>query len=571
MLTFAVFDDAGPVRSFPLRQAFLFGSDDLAVSAEIAFEDGLIRCRKGTNEAAGLSLQFRVDLAGDGGGPSRPVGVFALRTCLLPERDHPYLLTLELARHRIMLVLNKLEQWGLFDLAADHPAMAKFERARHRFAEALVAQRSSNGRTINGFSPEADRAAREALALGVDAAEQLTMVQADRSLRARFTGELYAKAAQQHAESIAAERVMPEGAVKSRDGIGVVLQQPPIIGSAVNPSQFAEPIAQQAAALCDFISVPMRWVEMEPTEGRYSFARTDKWIEWAVRTAKVPVVAGPIVDFRSACVPEWLYIWEHDYETLRELVYEHIKQVVTRYRRTVPRWTVVSGLHLAEGLSLSLERVMDLTRIAVLLVRKLQPAAKVQVEIAQPWGEYFASSRRSIPPTVYAEMLGQAGIAVDAVALKLHVGQPLPGRSTRDLMSLSAILDRYAELDRPLMVSALGAPSKPADAPGAAVVPAPAGGGTGAPPDDPGFWRAPWSPDRQAEWLAQAVAIAASKPFVHSVCWQDLTDAALPGEAPGCGLLTESGAPKPAAARFAELRKALHARRSSVGTPAAIA
>ena len=26
------------------------------------------------------------------------------------------------------------------------------------------------------------------------------------------------------------------------------------------------------------------WIDMEPTEQKYSFAKTDKWIEWAVRT-----------------------------------------------------------------------------------------------------------------------------------------------------------------------------------------------------------------------------------------------------------------------------------------------
>jgi hypothetical protein len=302
---------------------------------------------------------------------------------------------------------------------------------------------------------------------------------------------------------------------------------------------------------------------MEPTEGRYAFAKTDRWIEWAVRTAKLPVVAGPVIDFRPVCIPEWLYIWEHDYETLRELVYEHIKQVVTRYRRTVARWTVTSGLHVAEGMSLSLERVMDLTRMGVLLVRKLHPAAKVQVEITQPWGEYFALSRRSIPPTVYAEMIGQAGIMVDALAVQLLVGQPGPGRSARDLMSLSALLDRYAEFDKPITVTAIGAPSRAPDA-----------SYTG---DDPGFCRAPWSPQQQSDWLAQAVAIAASKPFVHSVTWQDLYDPPAPVEPPkpgrattllaaaiGCALLSETGAPRPAAARFAEIRRALQGRRSFV-------
>lgn len=554
MLSFAVFDDAGPARDFVVRHAHVFGSDEIAIGAEITSEGGVIRCRKASNEAAGLSLQYRVDLPADGGEPARTVGLFTLRTCLLPERDEPYLLSLELARHRIMLVLNKLEQWGLFDLPTSHPAMARFERARHRFAQALVLQRRPGQAETNGFALESDRAAREALGLAVDAGEQLTMIQADRQLRQRFTGELYAQAARQHAESIAADRVLPEGAVKSRDGVGVVLQKPPAVGCAINPLQFTESAAARAAELCDFISVPMRWIEMEPVEGRYSFQRTDRWIEWAVRTARMPVWGGPIVDLRHVCIPEWLYIWENDYETLRELVYEHVKQVVTRYRRTVQRWTVVSGLHVAEGLALSLERVMDLTRVAVLLVRRLQPSAKVQVEIAQPWGEYFAHSRRSIPPTVYGEMLAQAGIAVDALGIRLHAGQPLPGRSTRDLMALSAILDRYAELDRPIVVSALGAPSRASAANGTV--------------EDPGSWRGGWTPDRQADWLMRAAAIAVSKPFVHSVCWQDLTDASLPGEADGCGLLTDAGEPKPAAARFAELRRALRARRSLVPVPA---
>ena len=31
---------------------------------------------------------------------------------------------------------------------------------------------------------------------------------------------------------------------------------------------------------------------MDPTEGRYVFSKTDRWIEWAVGTAKLPLVGG---------------------------------------------------------------------------------------------------------------------------------------------------------------------------------------------------------------------------------------------------------------------------------------
>ncbi|MCC6661690.1 MAG: endo-1,4-beta-xylanase [Phycisphaerales bacterium] len=543
MLRFAVFDERGPGRDFVLRHAHLFGADDAPLAAQAAAAGGIIECTKAGTEAAGLALQFPV--LGPGG---ESLGDLTLRTCLLPPRPEPYLLTLELARRRIMMILNKLEQWGLFDLPGDDAVMKQFEEARHLFAAALVAQRGTGAGDHAGFALEADRTARRALYLAVDAGERLTQVDAERQLGARFRGETYARTAAHQAESIAADRVLPEGAVKSSDSTGVVLQAPPVVGCAVNPAQFSGALAQGAAPVCDFVSIPMRWSDMEPTEGRYSFAKTDRWIEWAVRTARVPVWGGPILDFRTMCVPEWLFIWEHDYETLRELVYEHLKQIVTRYRRTVTRWTVASGLHVNQGFALALERMMDLTRLSVLLLKKLQPGAKVQVEVSEPFGEHYATNRRSIPPLAYVDMIGQAGIAIDALGIKLQIGQPGQGRSARDLLVLSDLLDRYAQFDRPIVVSAAGAPS----------------GRLGAgDPEDPGSWRGAWTPEHQRDWLVQITQVAASKPYVVGVCWQDLYDGPQ-ADMPLGGLLTESGTPKPAAAALAELRRDFRSQRVAI-------
>ncbi len=241
------------------------------------------------------------------------------------------------------------------------------------------------------------------------------------------------------------------------------------------------------------------------------------------------------------------------YETLRDLVAEHIQAVVTRYRRTVHRWTVASGLHVNTNFKISFEQIMDLTRLCVLLVRKLQPTAKVQVEIQQPWGEYHALNRRSIPPQLYAEAVLQAGIPIDAIALRLQMGDAKPGYATRDLLALSSLLDRYAALEKPIVVSSLGAPS--------VMIPPtpylPRAGADAEDPYEPGFWHAPWSENQQAEWLLHAAAICASKPFVHSVCWHELADAAggTPAEMAGAGLVSANGQPKPALGRMAQLRQ----------------
>ncbi len=576
MLSFAVFDGSGPAREWPLRKAYLFGPEEVPVQGDVYFESGVIHCEKPSQDASGLALQFQVELppgvaaraaaAGKiGGGIMKGdtgLGLLTLRTCLLPDRPEPYLLSLELARHRIMMILNKLEQWSLFDLPGDHPVLRQFESARAEFTASLVSlcHRTVTG-GVSGPDPssmiQADAAAKRALSLAVDAGEQLSLLHAERQLKLRLEGKLFKDASERAAEALSADRSIPDGAAKNPDGAGVVMPGPTQIGCTVQPAVFSDALARVVGGSCDFVTVPMRWIDMEPTEGKYSFAKTDKWIEWAVRTAKLPVHAGPLIDFRDICVPEWLYIWENDYETLRELVYEHVKTIVTRYRRTVNRWTVCSGLHVNESFQMTLERMMDLTRMCALLVRKLHPTAKVQIEIAQPWGEYFARNKRSMPPKMYADMIPQAGIMVDAYALRLQMGQPSAGRSTRDLMSMVDLLDRFAELDKPLCVTAMGVPSQPIGAPGAG------GAREGDVPSrapytlvDGGSWHAPWSPEMQARWVTQAVSLVGSLPYVHSVCWQDLYDSPpAQAEMPFGGLVSDAGSIKPAALSLAEVRK----------------
>ena len=90
-LRFAVLDDNGPAREWPLVNAHLIGPDDQPIRGDVSFEDGVIICRKPGTDAAGLCLQWD---AGD-------AGVLMLQTCLLPERRKPYLLSLELARENV--------------------------------------------------------------------------------------------------------------------------------------------------------------------------------------------------------------------------------------------------------------------------------------------------------------------------------------------------------------------------------------------------------------------------------------------------------------------------------------
>lgn len=508
--------------------AHLFGQDDLAIPSEITLVDNVIQCIKRVDGAAALAIQYPA--------PGSVGGVLTLRTALLPERRQPYVLALELARFQVMLLLTKLEEWALFETPSTDPVMQQLERARDAYTHALVVQATG----------EAEQAAADALAAAIEAGEALAMLSARVQHARRVSGELAKLASKPPPDSALTDHEAREANKRAAGSAGVMLGGMPRIGVTVNPAIFTPGLCDVVQQVADFVCVPMRWSQMEPTEGRYTFTPTDKWIEWAVAKAKLPVVAGPVLDFETGCVPDFAYIWEHDYETLRDVVIEHVKAVVTRYRRTVHTWTICSGLHVGSNFAISYEQAVDLTRVCVTIARKLHPGARVQIEIAQPWGEYTAEATsraaRSIPPAIYCDLLGQIGLEIDAVALKVQMGYPEPGRSTRDLIAFSALLDRFASVDKPISVSVIGAPSQP-------IV-----GSEGAP--GAGSWRKPWSPDQQAAWLAKVCAIAAGKPFVESVAWQEIVDAG-PPVMPAGGLVSSQGQAKPALAALRALRDSL--------------
>ncbi|MBL8745695.1 MAG: hypothetical protein JNK58_04970 [Phycisphaerae bacterium] len=520
MIRFAVHDESGLAKEMPLHHAHLVGKEDLTVAGTIAFEQGIITCKKHSADAAALGVQV------DAGANGR----LLLQTCLLPDREQPYNLYVELARHRLMLLLNKFEEWSLVALPPEHPVMVGFEKSRELFTRAIATPHDGTLATASRMSS----LARESLLLGIEAGERLTMLQAERELAAKAAG----KALQ-----------------TPKDGEKTEPPPKPTLGCILHTDQFSEPLQKIVAKTFDFVSVPVRWSDIEREEGQRNFVATDRWIEWAVRTARLPVCGGPLLDLSSRGVPRWLHIWENDYRTLRELAYEHLKVVVTRYRRAVPRWTVISGAQTNMELNLRMEEMIDLTRLAVLTVRKLQPQATMLIEISHPFGEHTTHIDRALAPVLYAGIVKESGISFDGFAVRMQMGDAEPGHAARDLMQWSAILDVLASYDKPIHVTAVGAPSGPPRMPNASAKYAELYA-------DPGTWHGAWNPATQAEWLTQAIAMASAKPYVHSVCWHMLWDTDLTPEMRLGGIITAEGKPKPALKRMGEVSAALRAGKS---------
>jgi GH35 family endo-1,4-beta-xylanase len=483
MLKFAVFDDHGPAAQWPLINAHLIGPDDQPVRGEITFEHGFIQCRKRGNQAVGLCLQY------DAG----PAGTLMLQTCLLPDRQEPYLLAVELARHRVKMFLAKSEEWVMFDLSAEHPAMKMWEEARQLSTLAW----------ISNDPQKADKAAHRSLVLAIEATERLAMAHAELLLHRRF--------AQRPASS---------------STLGIRLW--PRVDSAA--------LKQVIAKDFDVLMLPLNWRELEVTEGRYDWDAIDRWMDWASKQGK-PIVAGPLLDFSKRAMPEWMYVWQHDYDTCRDMVYDHIDKLITRFKSVVGMWNIGAGLNTNENFSFTAEQMLDLTRMAALKVRQERKGARVMMELTQPFGEHVSINKDSLHPLSFMDRLIQEGVRLDAVGVQLLFGQRERGRAARDLMQISSLLDKFFLLEIPILISAMGAPSETIDAHG-------------------GTWHEPWSLELQQRWIARVFAICMSKPFIESIFWNELFDHAA-SDLPRSGLVSEAGKAKPALARLVGLRKHL--------------
>ncbi|MCB1282488.1 MAG: hypothetical protein KDB18_13280, partial [Salinibacterium sp.] len=308
MVRFRVFEDEA--ERFQINRAYLVGADDIPMAGHVDREGDHIVGNPTSSGSIGLVL--RADLRGlaaaTGHDDDVPhVGKLTLQTCLLPVRQTSYLLSLELARHRIMLFLNKLEDWQLFDLPPEHPALQRIARAQELFTEALVCPRNDAGE----LGRQAHDLALTALAFAVDAGEMLAIASAERQLPERLSGRAYAEATE--AFVAAQGEAPPAGApIVVQNGVGVTMPGRAPMSCAVSPLAFNDTLKNAVREASDELVVPMNWTDLEPSEGEYSFAATDRWIEWAVREARLPVVSGPVVDFAPKSVPEWLYIWEND-------------------------------------------------------------------------------------------------------------------------------------------------------------------------------------------------------------------------------------------------------------------
>ena len=105
IMKFQIFKKGKVVNKFDLCGAYLFGTDSLAIRrSRIVFQKGFVECEKPYQETSGIALLW----------PVEGFGKVLLPTTCLPERSRPYNLNVELARAKLMQIINKREDWAVF-------------------------------------------------------------------------------------------------------------------------------------------------------------------------------------------------------------------------------------------------------------------------------------------------------------------------------------------------------------------------------------------------------------------------------------------------------------------------
>jgi hypothetical protein len=497
MLSFAVYSNGKPAEKVNLAGAYVVGTDDVPLRAEITFKDGIIQCKKRAAGPAGLALLWDVP----------ETGRVMLETIRVPERDRPYTLQVELARARLMRINQKLEDWGLLDYAGVDDIAAVIRKGRETLIKALQAD----------DAPAAAALGNEALRLAIQASERLTHYHADVFLDRRRQSGSFGRQ---------------------------------VFGCAIPLDTPTEMVHKRLAGAFDFATVPLIWREVEPNEQTFNWRPLDTWVELLAQH-EMPMKGSALLSFSEKHVPDWLYIWEHDFDTIRDLAFEHVRRVINRYGQYIQTWDVISGIHSTNCFTFNFEQLMELTRMTAALAKQLSPRCTAIVDLVAPWGEYYARNQRTIPPLLYADMAGQSGVNFDAFGLQFYFGPGIDGMFVRDMFQISSLLDTFAKLGKPLHITAVQVPSEAAGTSGAAGAKE-TGGGT-----DGGIWRKPWSEQVQSEWLRGFLDVALSKPYVEAVSWHSLIDndqAAVPHG----GLLREDLTPKIAYEELLKARVDIH-------------
>jgi hypothetical protein len=373
-----------------VRCAYLLGNDGTPWQSRVSAQQNRLTVARDVREAARLVTPWTVPGS----------GCIALSTASLVPRDEPYHLALELCRGTLSRIHTQLSPAFL----EDPSTRATLAAAHEHFIRAALRQR------------DLDESAREAdmsLAIGLDLIRRC----------------------------LTENPRMPT--------------TPPVFSSRLTGFQVRG--QEQLAALehvshwpgnAMFYQGYWRQVELNPNEWNWRDAQAG--LERA-KKARRRIVGGPLFRLERNELPDWLYLWEDDFDALQSYLCAYIRAAVERLHRWVNVWFVTSGTNVGGELHLDEEQRLRLTLAALETLRQVDAQTPALVGIKQPWGEYLGRSTADLSPLQFADIIVRSGLNVSGFVLELDIacdaGRTLP----RDLLELNRLVEQWSHLGLPLV------------------------------------------------------------------------------------------------------------------------
>jgi len=467
------------------HRAYITSFDGRVHTTKVDFDDRILSCRRQQQESGKLHIPWAVP------GRGSPI----VSTTSLPEREQPYILPLELARGKLAEVREQAAIWQQLRMVIP-PAYSQSQQAAFR----LLARASASQADLELTC----RLAEESLPRSFDAAEVLTR------------------------EYIAQRRASRPAAGSPR---------PALLGTRLDAELLHLPLAEKLPGVFGAVTVPIEWTAIEPDEGNYSWDAVNQVMAYAAEHRLV-MRGGPLVDFGPGGLPNWLKTWQNDILNLPSFVCDFVETAVSKYMGMIRLWEVAAHGNTGGALALSEDH-----RLAI-VARVLETASRTHsdgqffIRVDQPWGEYQARGQHQLSPMQFVDALLRSNLGLSGVNLEIATGYQPTGSLSRDLFSLSRLIDLWSTLGVQLHVT-LACPSSMRPDPAAdqdleATESAPGG---------------PWTSAAQEKWLAESAALLMAKPAVTGVFASHLSDA-IPHRYPNAGMFDSEGQPKPVWSRL---------------------
>ena len=279
------------------------------VRAEV--EQGVLNLEREVSDSAAVQVPWWVE----------GHGLLALSTGTLLEQSTPYVLPVELARGSVNQLRNQLSDWQMIGLVVPGEVGEKLSAAVVHLSGAVVRKDEP---------AEAAARSQQSLQAALDASQLLAKAYAEQAML-----------------------------VRRRAG-----KPPPLLGGNLESTLLDNYAARQFLNAFNMAVVPICRRDVEASEGAFSWGVCDTQIEWC-RTHGLRVCAGPLLQLDVHSLPDWIYLFEDDFENLQASATEFVRAAVTRYQGKVDVWQCAGRVSASEVLALSEEEKLLMTAAAI--------------------------------------------------------------------------------------------------------------------------------------------------------------------------------------------------------------